>query len=52
MSLFETIALDPITTLDEENGHGEKGDEKEAAILLIVCIFTLYFSRPILKLVA
>ena len=37
--------LGRITTLDEENGSGEKGEEEEAAILLksyafILCLFT------------
>jgi hypothetical protein len=49
---LKAIALSAITTLDEENGGGEKGDEEAARILLMAYVFILYFSCPILKLVA
>jgi hypothetical protein len=41
----KAIALDPIATLDEENGGREKGYEEEAAaILLRTYVFILCFS--------
>jgi hypothetical protein len=44
MFLLKATALDPITTLDEENGGREKGYEEEAtAILLMEYVFILYF---------